>query len=272
MATSGDRLLEVVLGLLERRTQRAAVLERVRHVPQVRLAGVVHQGGEHVLGVTAPLLDELGHDHRVLRDRVEDPAVTAEPALVGERPRDVADVELLRIRVERVDPPARDGLQVRARSGRGVISGRASPAIVDARSSPARVPSIRMCADGPHRSSRVCRGCLPDADRVRRDHHLAARAPKAAHRVLRRRADGEPHLGHRRPGSVRSRRQGARQHHVDPTPRSVDRGGRRLAAARPADDIETRRGAAGSLAQSPPARTRGALRGPSATSTGPMPA
>ena len=118
---SCERALEVVLGVLERRAERAAVLERMRHVAQVGLGRVVHQGGEHVLDITAPLLDELGHDHRVLGDRVEDPAVPAEPALVGERTRDVAGVELARVGVEGVDPAARDGLQVRAGTGRAVV-------------------------------------------------------------------------------------------------------------------------------------------------------
>jgi putative flavoprotein involved in K+ transport len=97
------------------------VLDRVRHVAQIRLGRVVHEGGEHVLGVAAALLDELGDDHGVLGDRVEDAAVAAEAALVGERAGDVAGVELLRIGVERVDPAARDRLQVRAGSGRGAI-------------------------------------------------------------------------------------------------------------------------------------------------------
>ena len=119
-----QRLLEVVLGLLERGAERAAVLERVRHVAEVGLARVVHEGREDVLDVAAALLDELGHDHRVLGDRVEDAAVAAEAALVGERPRDVADVELVRVGVERVDPAARDGLQIGAGRGWGVVGHR----------------------------------------------------------------------------------------------------------------------------------------------------
>ena len=54
----------------------------------------MHERREDVLGVAAALLDQLGHDHRVLGDRVEDAAVAAEAALVGERAGDVADVEL----------------------------------------------------------------------------------------------------------------------------------------------------------------------------------
>ena len=60
------------------------MLERVRHVAQVGLGRVVHQRRERVLGVAAALLDNAGDDHGVLRDRVEDAAVPAEPALVGE--------------------------------------------------------------------------------------------------------------------------------------------------------------------------------------------
>ena len=101
-----DRLLEPVLGLLERRAERAAVLERVGHVAQVRLRRVVHQRGEDVLGVAAALLNELGHDHGVLGDGVEDAAMAAEAALVGERTGDVAGVELVRVGVERVHPAA----------------------------------------------------------------------------------------------------------------------------------------------------------------------
>jgi hypothetical protein len=112
----------VLLRRLERRPERAAVLERVRHVAEVGLAGVVHEGGEGVLRVTAALLDQLGHDHRVLRDRVEHAAVPAEAALVGERPRDVPGVELRRVGVERVHPATRDGLQIRAGPGRAMIA------------------------------------------------------------------------------------------------------------------------------------------------------
>jgi len=82
----------------------------MRHVAQVGLAGVVHQRGEDVLDVAAALLDDTRHDHAVLGDRVEDATVAAEPALVGQRPGDVAGVELRRVRVERVDPPSGDGL------------------------------------------------------------------------------------------------------------------------------------------------------------------
>jgi hypothetical protein len=46
-----DRLLEVLLGHLERRAELAAVLDRVRHVAEVGLGGVVHQRGEDVLDV-----------------------------------------------------------------------------------------------------------------------------------------------------------------------------------------------------------------------------
>src|SRR5262249_60013619 len=62
------------------------------------------------------LLHDPRNDHGVLGDRVEDAAMAAEAALVGERAGDVADVELIRIGVEGVDPAAGDGLQVRARS------------------------------------------------------------------------------------------------------------------------------------------------------------
>jgi hypothetical protein len=75
----------MVLRRLERRTQGAAVLEGMRHVAQVRLGGVVHERGERLLCIAAPLLHELGHDHGVLGDRVEDAAVPAEAALVRER-------------------------------------------------------------------------------------------------------------------------------------------------------------------------------------------
>ena len=84
----------------------------------------MHQRGEDVLDVAAALLDELGDDHRVLGDRVEAAAVAAEPALVGERAGDVTDVELLGIRVERVDPAAGDGLQVGPGSWWGVVGHR----------------------------------------------------------------------------------------------------------------------------------------------------
>ena len=89
--------------------------------PEVGLGGVVHQRREDVLDVAAALLDELGHDHRVLRDRVEGPGVAAEPALVAERAGDVAGVELLRIGVERVHPASGYGLHVGARGGRRAI-------------------------------------------------------------------------------------------------------------------------------------------------------
>jgi hypothetical protein len=119
-----ERPLEVVLGELERLAERAAVLQRMRHVAQVGLRGVVHERGEDVLDVAAPLLDEPRDDHRVLGDGVEHAAVTAEPALVRERAGDVAGVELVGIGIERVHPAARDGLQVGTGSGRTVIGSR----------------------------------------------------------------------------------------------------------------------------------------------------
>jgi hypothetical protein len=112
----------VVLRLLERRAERAAVLDRMRHVAQVRLGRVVHERGERILDVPAARFDQLGHDHRVLRDRVEDARVPAEPALVRERPRDVTGVELPGVGIERVHPPPGDGLQVGPGSGRSEIS------------------------------------------------------------------------------------------------------------------------------------------------------
>jgi hypothetical protein len=48
----------------------AAVLERVRHVAQVRLRSVVHRRGEDVVGVAPALLDELARcGRRVLGRR-----------------------------------------------------------------------------------------------------------------------------------------------------------------------------------------------------------
>jgi hypothetical protein len=126
-----DRLLQMLLGLPERGAQRAAVLERMRHVAQVRLRGVVHQGREHVLGIPAALLHQLGHDHRMLRDRVERAAVPAEAAQVPERPRDVLDVELLGIGIERVHALAGHRLQVRpGLRRRGLGRGGHRPVIV----------------------------------------------------------------------------------------------------------------------------------------------
>ena len=69
--------------------------------------------------VTAGPLDELGDDHGMLGDRAEDAAVTAEPALVGERAGDVTGVELVRIGIERVHPAAGDDLPAgQERAGR----------------------------------------------------------------------------------------------------------------------------------------------------------
>ena len=51
----------------------------MRHVPQVGLAGVVHERGEDVLDVTAALLDDARDDHAVLGDRIKDTTVPAEP-------------------------------------------------------------------------------------------------------------------------------------------------------------------------------------------------
>jgi len=120
---------ELVLRRLEGRAQRAAVLDGVRHVAQVGLRGVVHERGEDVLDVAAPLLDEPGHDHRMLGDGVEDAAVAAEAALVGQGAGDVARVQLRGIGVERVDPATGDGLEVGTRSGRGGV-GRGDATIV----------------------------------------------------------------------------------------------------------------------------------------------
>jgi hypothetical protein len=114
----------VVLRRPEGGAEGAAVLERIGHVAQVGLGGVVHQRGEGVLGIAAALLDQLGHVHRVLSDRIEDAAVAAEPALVGGCPGDVTGVELRWVKIERVHPATRDGLQVRAGSGRGGVGHR----------------------------------------------------------------------------------------------------------------------------------------------------
>ena len=113
--------LEPGLGFAERCAERAAVLDRMRHVAQVGLARVVHQRGEDVLDVTAALLDDARHDHRVLGDRIEDAAVATEPALVGQRPCDVACVELRGIGLERVHPAPGHRLYVGTRYGRRVV-------------------------------------------------------------------------------------------------------------------------------------------------------
>ena len=81
----------------------------------------MHERGEHVLDVAAALLDDARDDHAVLGDRIEDATVAAEPALIGERTRDVAGVQLRGIRVKRVDPASGDRLQVGAGGGRRVV-------------------------------------------------------------------------------------------------------------------------------------------------------
>ena len=67
-----DSLLEPTLGIPERGAERAAVLDRMRHVAQVRLAGVVHERREHVLDVATALLDDARDDHAMLGDRIEE--------------------------------------------------------------------------------------------------------------------------------------------------------------------------------------------------------
>jgi hypothetical protein len=57
----------------------------------------------------------------MLGDRIEHTTVPAEPALVGQRTRDVASVELRAIWVERVHPASGNSLQVGTRRGRRVI-------------------------------------------------------------------------------------------------------------------------------------------------------
>jgi hypothetical protein len=89
------------------------VLERVGQVAQVRLGGVVQQRGHQLVGRRAALLEQVAHDRGVLRDRVERPAVPAEAADVGERPRDVAGVDVGRRGVERVDAAAGQRLDER---------------------------------------------------------------------------------------------------------------------------------------------------------------
>ena len=61
-----------------------------------------------------PVLDQLGDDDAVLRHGIEGPAVAAEAALVGERAGDVGQLDLVWVWIERVHPPARDRLEVRA--------------------------------------------------------------------------------------------------------------------------------------------------------------
>ena len=70
-----DRGLEVRLGRLERRAERAAVLDRMGHVAEVRLARVVHEGGEDVLGVAADI-HGLGGSARELARILEEHATT----------------------------------------------------------------------------------------------------------------------------------------------------------------------------------------------------
>ena len=93
----------------------------MRHVAEVGLTGVVHERGERILDVTAALLDYVRHDHTMLGNRIEDAAVAAEPALVRQRTRDIASVELLGVRVEWIHPASRDGLQIRTRGGWCVV-------------------------------------------------------------------------------------------------------------------------------------------------------
>lgn len=129
-AESGaDHKLEVFLRRSERRTEWAVVLERMRHVAQVSLSRVMHEASKRVLGVAAALLDDLRHKYGMLRNGIEEATVTAEPALVGEGARDVAYVELGWIRVEGIDPSARDRLQVRTGSG-GTITRCGHPSIL----------------------------------------------------------------------------------------------------------------------------------------------
>jgi hypothetical protein len=109
--------LQVGLGIRESGAQSAPVFQRMRHVAQVCLGGVVHESGEGILGVAAALLDQLRNDHRVLCHRIEDAGVASKPALVGERSGDVSRVELLLLGVERIDPAPRNRLQVGAGGG-----------------------------------------------------------------------------------------------------------------------------------------------------------
>jgi hypothetical protein len=105
-----DRFLQESLGLSIDPTEFAAVLQRVRQVDEVGLRRVVEQRPQLLDGVAASGRDEIGDEARVLRDRVEDPAVPAEPALVREGLCDVVEIDLAGIGGERIDAPAADRL------------------------------------------------------------------------------------------------------------------------------------------------------------------
>ena len=119
--SAANRLLEVVLGRPEAFAEDTSMLDRMRQITQVRLGGVVHQGSEGILCVSVALLNQARDDHRVLGHGVEDAAMPAEAAQVGQRAGDITDIELVRIRVEGVNPAARHSLQVRAGGRRGAI-------------------------------------------------------------------------------------------------------------------------------------------------------
>ena len=110
-----DGRLEPVFGLGIVPAQLASVLEGMREIDEVRLRGVMEQSPELRLDVTPSLADQIRDGTRVLRDRVVDPAVATEPALVRERTSDIADVDVARIGVERVESAAAHGLDVRDR-------------------------------------------------------------------------------------------------------------------------------------------------------------
>ena len=80
--TLADRLLQNALGFGVQSPQLTSVLERVREVNQIGLGGVMQQSPQRFLAGAAFGTDEIGHDARVLGDREERSAVTAEAALV----------------------------------------------------------------------------------------------------------------------------------------------------------------------------------------------
>jgi hypothetical protein len=82
------------------------MLQRMRQVDEVGLGRIVEERGHDRLRVASVVPHEIADVHRVLRHRVEDAAVAPEAALVRQRLGDVLGIDLARIGLERVDPPA----------------------------------------------------------------------------------------------------------------------------------------------------------------------
>lgn len=105
-----DHSLERFLDLLEEAAGLAPVLDRVGKINEIGLGRVVEQRPKTVVDGAPGLLDQERRQVRMLCDRIEPVDVTPEATLVPESCRYIADLYLLRRRLERIESATAHGL------------------------------------------------------------------------------------------------------------------------------------------------------------------